>query len=354
MDAIACEKQFIDHLAPIWRALPQRGRFLTNLPHRALDRKIEPELIDIDAIKRKQPLPPKARPGDGPIALTASVGDIKLGRRLGYRKFIFIEHGAGQSYAGERGIAAKHPSYPGGMDREDVGLFLCPNEYSAEPWRTNYPHARVEVVGSPRLNDLPARDTAPDDQVVAISFHWPAFVCPESDTALGHYMKSLAGLADTFNGKSLAGLANNVIGHAHPKGDWPQRMKRIYDRVGIEFVRDFDEVCRRADVYVCDNSSTIFEFAATGRPVVVLNSPKYRRNVHHGGRFWDWATVGVQVDEPSELVAGIQEALADAPERRAERERVVSQVYAYRGAEATQRAVGAILDWLGAKEEVAA
>ena len=25
---------------------------------------------------------------------------------------------------------------------------------------------------------------------------------------------------------------------------------------------DFDEVCRRADLYICDNSSSLYEFAA--------------------------------------------------------------------------------------------
>jgi hypothetical protein len=336
-DALAFEPQFIDHLAPIWRALPG-GRFITSerLAPRARAHGIEPSIVD-DAALRERSRPPRARVEDGPMALTASIGDIKVGRRLGYRRFAFIEHGAGQAYLAGGGMP--HPSYAGGMDREDVELFMVPNEYSAALWRAAYPTARVEIVGCPRLDDLPARVGQPG-RVVAISFHWPAFVAPEADSAVGFYMSVLGDLA----------RAHEVIGHAHPKADWQDRMERIYRRHGIEMVKDFDEVCRRADVYVCDNSSTIFEFASTGRPVVVLNAPTYRRNVHHGLRFWEAATVGVQCDRPQDLNAKIDEALLDTPDARTAREAALSLVYAYRHG-AARRAASAVLEW---SEKVAA
>ena len=56
----------------------------------------------------------------------------------------------------------------------------------------------------------------------------------------------------------------------------PREAIRFYEAHGIEYVPDFDDVLRRADVYACDNSSTLYEFASTGRPVVVLNAPWYR------------------------------------------------------------------------------
>ena len=335
MDALAFEPQFIDHLAPIWRLLPEQGTFYTSaaLVPRARARGLDPAVADADTLRRTSG-PPRARVEAGPMALVASIGDTKVARRLGYRRFAFIEHGAGQAYIGERGLGQRrHQSYSGGLDREDVELFMVPNEYSASLWREAYPNAAVEVVGCPRLDDLPARE-GPPGRVVAISFHWPAHVSPEAGSAVGHYMSVLGDLA----------RAHEVIGHAHPKGDWPARMSRIYRRAGIEFVQDFDEVCRRADVYVCDNSSTIFEFAATGRPVVVLNDPSYRRNVHHGLRFWDAAGVGVNCDEPGELVARITEALEDTPDARTSRETALSLVYAFRHG-AAQRAAEAVLAW---------
>lgn len=336
MDAIACERQFIDHAASVWRLLPpqHRGRFLTDaaLLEHARGRGIEAEAIDAEVLRRGS-LPPRANPGPGPAAFVVSIGDTKIGRRLGYRRFAFMEHGAGQAYLGDR-HAIPHPSYAGGMDREDVELFLVPNEYSAGLWRRAYPDARVVIVGSPKLEQLPRRGPGPTP-VVAISFHWPAFVAPEAGTALGHYLTSLSAVAKAYN----------VIGHAHPKADWPSRVSQYYRRAGIPFVADFEEVCRGADVYVCDNSSTLFEFASTGRPVVVLNSPAFRRSVNHGGRFWDWAPVGIQVDQPVELVPAIARALEDPPELRAERERVLGLVYPVRG-NAGQAAAAAIADWL--------
>jgi hypothetical protein len=349
MDAFAFEPQFLDHIAPVWRALPAslRGRFIVSerLAERAAGRGIEYELVDVDAYRASSP-PPKARPAmDGPRAFCASIGDIKVARRLGYRRFAFIEHGAAQSYTGQEGPMGRHPSYTGGVDRDDVELFMVPHERAAELWRQAYPAARVEVVGSPRLADLPARQLSPMDQAatVAISFHWDAHVTPESGSAIGHYLDFLPELARRFH----------VIGHAHPKGDWPERMERHYRRAGIEFVADFDDVCRRADVYVCDNSSTIFEFASTGRPVVVLNAPWYRRNVDHGLRFWEAADVGVQVDGPEQLVAGIERALADGPEQQASREAALELVYAHRGRIASELAAAAIAGWLAPAEAVA-
>lgn len=357
VDAIACERQFVDHLAPVWRLLsPQhRGRFLTDpsLIEHARGRGVEAEAIDAETLRRRS-LPPKASPAPGPAAFVASIGDTKLARRLGYRRFTFLEHGAGQAYLGDGGI--RHPSYAGGVDREDVELFLVPNEYSAALWRASYPAARVAVIGCPKLDELPKRESGPGP-VVALTWHWPAFVAPEAGTAIGHYMRILPELAKAFT----------VIGHAHPKADWPGRVRRYYDRAGIPFVEDFADVCRRADLLVFDNTSAGFEFAATGRPVVVLNSPQYNRRVNHGLRFepspgcditeglhfCGAAHVGVQVDQPDQLIAGIQRALADDPAVRGARERALEIVYPVRTGSA-HAAAAAITSWIEAKPTVVA
>lgn len=335
LDAFAFEPQFLDHLAPVWSALDDsvRGTLYVSpeLVGRAQSKGLAADVVEAQAL-RASSSPPRANPGDGPVAFVTSIGDTKVARRLGYRRFIFMEHGAGQAYLGDP-HPFRHPSYAGGDDREDVVLFLVPNEFSARLWLHRYPESSVDIIGCPRLDDLPARQPGPP--TVAISFHWPGFVVPEADTALGFYLPVLSGLPKKFD----------IIGHAHPKGDWPDRMSRIYKRAGIPFVRDFDEVCRRADVYVCDNSSTIFEFAATGRQVVVMNAPTYRRNIHHGLRFWEAADVGVQVDTREGLVPAIETALLDRQEERDAREAALRLVYAYREG-AAKRAADAIERWM--------
>ena len=265
--------------------------------------------------------------GSGPC-LVASYGDVKKARRVGYGRLVFLEHGIAQTYVGVR-----HGSYSGGPDRGDVALFLVPNEQAAAKWRSAYPAARVEIVGSPRLDDLPRgpRRSAPPtgkDAVVAISFHWVCTVAPETQPAFSHYRLVLSRLAERFT----------VLGHAHPR--FLDRIRHYYEHAGIEVVADFAEVCERADLYVCDNSSTLYEFAATARPVVVLNAPWYRRNVEHGLRFWEAAHVGLQVNEPADLVPTVERALTDPwPD---EREDALRIAYAYRTG-AAERAARAIM-----------
>jgi len=326
IDALAYEPHFVDHLAPVWLALParERGRFITDpsLVERARS-------LGVEADGRAAPKPVPANPVpsmDGDVALVASYGDIKKGRRMGYGPFVFLEHGIGQSYGGDPHSAA-HPSYSGGGDRADVILNLVPNEHAAARWRTTYPRTRTEVVGCPKLDTLPDRE--PGELVVAVSFHFPCNITVETRPAISRYLSALPALAERFT----------VVGHGHPRY---YGLERAYERLRIPYVATFADVCRQADVYVCDNSSTLYEFAATGRPVVVLNHPTYRRNVQHGLRFWEAADVGVQVDHPSGLIAAVERALEDPPEVRANREAALDIVYARRSG-AAQRAALAIL-----------
>jgi hypothetical protein len=76
---------------------------------------------------------------------------------------------------------------------------------------------------------------------------------------------------------------------------------------------------------------------------VWLNCPDYRRDVDHGGRFWDWPRGQPQCDDPSEVVAAIEQVLADetlVPVR----ERMVGSIYARPPGESARAAVAAILE----------
>jgi hypothetical protein len=288
-------------------------------------------LLGIDALHM-----PRAIAGPDDVALIASYGDLKSAKRGGFRRIILMQHGAGQSYGGDR-RTARHPCYAGGDFNDEVGLFLVPNEHAANRWRERYPNADVAVVGCPRLDALPQRSKATTvDQaspVVAVSFHWDGYACPEWRSAFAWYRSAVRELAQEVT----------VLGHSHPNR---RDLQAFYRGAGIEYVPDFDDVLRRADVYACDNSSTLFEFASTGRPVIVLNAPWYREEAQHGLRFWRAASVGVNVWEPAQLRPAL-----DIAEDAVMREWALDQVYAYRTG-AAQRAADAIAAWAGV--EVAA
>jgi hypothetical protein len=261
-------------------------------------------------------------PPDLDVALVASYKDLTIARAK-HRRIVLLQHGAGQSYSND------NPAYPGGRDNEAVGLFLVPGEHAAQRWRARYPAARVEVVGTPRLDVLPDRGEGP--LTVAVSWHWngPGM----SASAFPWFRDAVV----------AASRELHLIGHGHPRR---KDLPSFYAKHDIEYVPTFDEVCRRADVYVCDNSSTIFEFAATGRPVVLMNAPKhvYPRDVSHGLRFWDAAHVGEQVDHAPDLLPAIRRALEHRPEDIAAREDALEAVYTYRGG-AAQRAADVIVEW---------
>ena len=88
---------------------------------------------------------------------------------------------------------------------------------------------------------------------------------------------------------------------------------------------------RRADLYAVDNSSTLFEFAATGRPVVVLNAPWYRRSVTAWPRFWWGADVGANVAYPAALTETILGALKDTNKQADRRARIAAEVFPHVG-----------------------
>jgi hypothetical protein len=262
--------------------------------------------------------------------IVASYRDERRIRETTGRPIILVEHGAGQSYGSAGGGA-----HPGGPDRGDVVLFLCPNDSVAERNRRVYPNAEIAVVGSPKMDrwhgfKKPSNPVA--NPVVALAWHWDCVIVPEARSAFRHYIPALPDLSAAYRGR--------LLGHAHPR--FLGTIAPIYREHGIEVVAEFDEVLARADLLVFDNSSVGYEFASTGRPVVACNAPWYRREVWHGLRFWD-PLPGLEVDEPGELLSGIRTALEDPEPYPRMRERASRTVYAARDGRASERAAEAIL-----------
>lgn len=303
IDAYASQQNYRAHLSAIFDALPaaRQGAWL-------------------DEPKTDRPL------------LVAAQTDLAAAYQMGNRRVVLTEHGAGQSYGGARAHIAQHPSYAGGHSRF-AALFLHPNEQAAARDRAVYPKAQIEVVGSPRVGILQQREAHVEKDTIAVSFHWRLPLMPELEWAFSEYRDVLRQFAQS----------HRVLGHAHPRIF--ANMRGWYERVGIEPVESFDEIVDRAALYVCDNSSTIFEFAALDRPVVLLNARSYRRNVEHGLRFWHDANVGLQVDQPRDFADTIERALRSDDAQREQRRAIIADVYPYTSAD---RAVEVVSDWLSA------
>lgn len=261
---------------------------------------------------------------------------------------VFFEHGAGMYYN------ESHPAYAGSdVCRDNVVARLSPNKTHAAKEELANPGMLVEVTGMLSIDEYVknrhdvrreisnsrhrALTTDPAERLnVALSFHWDCKVCPETMTTWEHYKGVLYDLTSQFN----------VMGHGHPR--IIDRLEKWYQSSGVEVTRAWSRVLKRADVYVCDNSSTIFEFAATGKPVVLLNAPQYRRGVEHEGnpRFWKHSDIGPQVNEPDELVEAIRSAWLNNDKYAKNVERALPDVVGYVDGLNTSRAVWAIMSLL--------
>lgn len=275
--------------------------------------------------------------GEDPI-LVASYGDINRAARKSGRKILHMEHGTGHAF--------DKPAYPNGRGgkRDLVSLFLAPNAYTASLIRMTRP-TRCEVIGTPKMDpwvqgvDPSILLSRPKNNppVIAIAFHWGDRHAkpPESGSAWEHYKDILPALQRN---------SYHLIGHGHPLATDVYREE--FERLGIEWVANFRDVLKRADLYINDLSSTLYEFLLTGKPVIVLNAPWFRREVYWGIRFWDYSDVGINVEHPDQLIPAIDQTLADyGSVCAAGRRRAIKDLYPYAGY-AAQRAAKVIIEYL--------
>lgn len=305
----------------MWEALPAdvRGTF-----HAATNRGAHRHAAEIGI-----PVTAGRRPSTDPgLVVVAAYQDLA---RVGRRPAVLMEHGAGQSYTDT------NRGYAGGDGRDTVVLFLCPNEHSAGRNRAAYPFADVVTVGCPKLDRWLRNPPRPDPSVIALSWHWPNTVIPEARSALEEYRPVLADAVASWRADGF-----DVIGHAHPRANGT--LAPVYAELGVPHVHDFADVIERASVYVCDNSSTMFEAAALGRTVVVVNSRHYRRDVEHGLRFWSHSGIGPHVNTPAEFGPTV---LAAAHDRPMAPPALLEDVYGPADGHAADRAATAILGVLG-------
>lgn len=307
------------HLLGIYRALPEdlRGSFtLTHIAAQGIN------AADIPFSLRR-PAPRALNP-----VVVAAHSDSRLFRG---RPIILVEHGAGQSYLG-----STDGSYAGGDDRDGVVLFICPNSSVADRNRARYPNTPTAIVGCSRLDPFhpPISKPRTDPPTIAITFHPSYAVAPETRSGARYFWPSITLLQD-------AGY--QVLGHGHPR--LYKRLQRTYGKLGIEHTPHLDEVFSRADILIADNTSALFEFASLGRPICFLTPPHFRRDIHHGLRFWDAVEHWPEACTPDAVPDAVALALTPpSPERAAAREAFIHQVYAYTDGQASRRAAEAIVE----------
>lgn len=257
------------------------------------------------------------------------VASFKDAQTLSRRNVIYLEHGAGQSYKGDP-RSSDSPFYHGSKHPANIVGYVSPNDVVAASWGKP-----AVAVGCPALDvwhlamqDMQTRSLKP---AVTFTFHWDCRVAQESRWAFPHYAEHLPKLAD-----HLRSLGFDVFGHAHPRAE--RMLKRFWHLNNIEYLDTPEMVFWASDILIADNTSLLFEFASLGRPVILLNAPWYRKHVDHGGRFWDWAGVGQNVDHPEELFDIDFDDYLFSDRFALQRESIVKEIYAHTDGSAGQRA----------------
>lgn len=347
IDFFARREHFVDHLAPIWLEIPKsyRGKFYVHASVVEYAHKTFHNIYEFVSIQDEEN-PTKLNthvPGNNPLVCCA-YGDLVCAYKSNPdRTYILAEHGVGLTPAGKQ-----NGGYAGGVGlRRMVDLFLAPNEYIAARTETVLDTTQV-VIGTPKLDKYGTFVEQTMQQMdawyhefgkhkpnptICISFHWNgSHISPEAGNAF-----SIFGRTETLQKLKLE---YNMIAHCHPKAR--SEMAPVFESVGIPFVENFKDVLEQADIYINDCSSTMYEFLVTGKPVIIMNTPAFRKSVHHGLRFWDYVNIGRQVVNYSELKAAI-DATIQMPEYHAkDRKKAVKDLYPHLGSSA-QRAADAIL-----------
>lgn len=264
---------------------------------------------------------------DGDYICVFSFGDLRDVSEFG-KKIIFCEHGTGLFYEN------KHSSYAGSTTkRENVVLRLSPNKLHADKEKETL-SCPVEIIGVPKLDKFANREWKINysKPTVVISFHFDCLVNQETRSSFRYYEKIIPELKKHFN----------LIGHAHPR--LMRDIENFYIKNNIKVVKDFEEVMLVADVYCIDNSSTIWEWLITGKPIVLLNNPYYRKEIEHKGnpRFWRLSNIAPLCEKPEDLISCIKESCDNYQHYLPKIKEARLEMLTYIDGNCTQRAVDAI------------
>jgi len=310
IDVVASEPHYLDHLRPIFDALPAEARG--------------------QVYGGSDPWSMRPR-GLNRLTLVAGFQDV----RNGHGRMVYVEHGAGQSYAGDP-KSAHQPGYsgPGGQRHRGVVAYIAPSERVARRWRSATSKPAI-AVGCPKLDRFIIEPPRPDPRSVCIAFHWDCQVSPESRSAYRHYAERLPRIVDAWQRQGWT-----VYAHSHPR--WRGELDSWFTSGGAEVLERDVDVFHNASTLVVDNSSLAVEALVAGADLVWLDAPWYRRNVSHGGRFWDWTRGIPTVPGPDVLLERRLHDIIRHTEPGAH-DAVINDAYAFTDGTSAERAAAFVL-----------
>jgi hypothetical protein len=279
VDVVFSEPHYARHMMQIWAALPRELQGVVHPAYRVGE---------------------VQKPRMGHVAMVAGWQDVAPLR--GLCNMIYVEHGAGQTYADR----VHDPSYSGSRGQRHQGVigYVAPSTTVAERW-----DRPAVAAGCPKMDRWLTRIApAPIPPGVCFAWHWDCTLVPETRSAWAHYLPRLTEIVQRYR---LQGFV--VYGHAHPK--WYGELDDAIRSTGMTLLPTEDDVFTLCDVLLVDNSSLAYEFALLGRPVLALNAPWYRRDIEHGLRFWSHVP-GLEIDDPEQLLSlNLWDLIHDTPMR---------------------------------------
>ncbi|HND47902.1 MAG TPA: hypothetical protein PLL95_05035 [Anaerolineales bacterium] len=328
IDFLARQPYFVDHLLPIYLALPShlQGDFY------AMGATVRNRLVGKVPAQNIRDYVDDGECGHMPI-VTAAYGDaVRASTADPIRRVILIEHGVGLTFG-------KAAYADGAGQRNRFALIPVQNQFVFNKVHPEVKHIPHPIVGVPKLDKWKGyKKVAPKDKpLIVFAFHHgdkhsrPA----EVGSAWEHYYEHLPILAKS----------HNIAVHHHPSsGGTRQVFTDLIRQHGIREILEFDEVMSSADVLINDCGSASYEFTVTGKPVILLNAPWFDPKREWGIRFWSYADTGIQVNNPGELHGAILDTLALDP-RRLQRERAVRDLFPHFG-NSVNKIVQEITDFL--------
>lgn len=315
--------QYIEHLLPLFNAFKEEDKIFlapkelkSNLPtQNTLLYSQERDLITYikDLVSKDK----------NTLCVVASYGSVRRLSKKDYPvlQFILLEHGAGQIYQSEV------PGWARGSFRHSnrIKLFLGTNKFCVEAFKKNNNDITSYIVGCPKLDNIETQINDYNNPLVVFSWHWDCDSIPETRSGFNFWAEEVLTLHKDKDKKFRIAI------HGHPR--LQDQTKAFCMKHQIDFIKTFDYVLKYANIYVVDNSSTLYEFAATTKPVILLNNPFYRRDVEHGMRFWEHVDLGLNCDRRGEIRPLIDFIIKNKGDTlcNERKKAIIDEVYPYRG-----------------------